>query len=310
MGRRSSQISFVFPGQGSQSVGMLGALAPECREIFSTASAVLGKDLWTLAQQGPDDILNQTVNTQPVLLAASVALWERWKKADLPMPAWLAGHSLGEYSALVCANALSLEAGIKLVAQRGQFMQDAVPAGEGAMAALLGMENEILQTVCEEAAQGQVVSPANFNAVGQTVIAGDREAVERAIVLAKARGAKKCVMLPVSVPSHCAKMGPASRLLSKVLESIPLRRPEIPVIHNVDVEVSEHPDDIRQRLVEQLYRPVRWVETGLRLAEEGVLIQLECGPGKILSGLSKRIVPTVQAYSLETEWDKSVEVLS
>jgi [acyl-carrier-protein] S-malonyltransferase len=316
MGLRTRQIlSFVFPGQGSQSCGMLNSLAPKMpiiQETFSQASEALQKDLWKLSQEGPEEILNQTVNTQPALLTASVALWRAWQRENYAMPAWLAGHSLGEYSALVCSGSLSLEEGVKLVSLRGKLMQEAVPEGQGAMAAVLGMENSVLQSLCEEAAQGEVVSPVNFNAVGQTVIAGTKSAVLRAADLAKEKGAKKVILLPVSVPSHCALMKNASQLLAKALESTPITMPSIPIIHNVDVEMSQHPDDIRQRLVEQLYCPVRWVETIERFAAEGVTQAVECGPGKVLSGLMKRITPTIQAFPIETagDWDKAAPVFS
>lgn len=316
MGFSTSQIlGFVFPGQGSQSCGMLSSLAPKLpviEQVFSAASHVVNKDLWQLAQTGPEAVLNQTVNTQPVLLTASVALWHAWQRENMPTPKLLAGHSLGEYSALVCAQAISLEEAVKLVALRGKFMQEAVPEGQGAMAAVLGMENELLQTVCEEAAQGEVVSPVNFNALGQTVIAGTKTAVLRAAELAKEKGAKKVILLPVSVPSHCALMKEASVLLAQALTSARIDSPKIPVIHNVDIEISQHPDDIRQRLVEQLYRPVRWVETIQRFADEGITITVECGPGKVLSGLTKRIVSTIQPFALETatDWEKTAQQFS
>lgn len=315
MGLSTSKVlGFIFPGQGSQSCGMLNTLAPNhpiMEQVFSQASTAIGKDLWQLAQTGPE-ALNQTVNTQPVLLTASVAMWHAWQQEDNPQPTLLAGHSLGEYSALVCAQAMTLEEAVKFVALRGKFMQEAVPEGQGAMAAVLGMENQILQGVCDEAAEGEVVSPVNFNAVGQTVIAGTKTAVLRAADLAKAKGAKKVILLPVSVPSHCALMKEASVLLANALESIRIVSPKIPVIHNVDIELSQHPDDIRERLVAQLYRPVRWVETIQRFADEGITTVIECGPGKVLSGLVKRIAPTIQAYPIETagDWEKAVQQFS
>jgi len=311
MSTKQKQLGFVFPGQGSQSCGMLSTLVPKLNALtatFQEASAALGKDLWQLAQTSEAD-LNLTTNTQPVLLTASVGLWRAWQQQNSPLPSMLAGHSLGEYSALVCANAMTLEEGVKLVALRGKLMQEAVPTGQGAMAAVLGMDNPLLEAVCQEAAAGEIVSPVNFNAIGQTVIAGNKGAVERAALLAKEKGAKKVIMLPVSVPSHCALMKGASQLLARALESVRLTMPEIPVIHNVDVEISQHPDDIRQRLVEQLYRPVRWVETIQRLADEGMTITVECGPGKVLTGLIKRISPTIQVFPVETaaEWDSATQ---
>lgn len=316
MGLRTRQVlGFVFPGQGSQSCGMLNTLAPKLpviEQVFSQASKVIGKDLWQLAQTGPEEALNQTVNTQPILLTASVALWQAWQQEGYPSPKLLAGHSLGEYSALVCAQALALEEAVKLVELRGKFMQEAVPQDQGAMAAVLGIENNVLQAVCEEAAQGEVVSAVNFNAIGQTVIAGTKTAVLRAAELAKAKGAKKVILLPVSVPSHCALMKGASVLLAKALESTPIVSPKIPVVHNVDIEISQHPDDIRARLVAQLYCPVRWVETIQRFADEGITVVVECGPGKVLSGLIKRIVSAIQAFPIETamDWEKAVQQFS
>lgn len=312
MSVKPTQLGFVFPGQGSQSQGMLSTLAPKLpilTETFSDASAVFGNDLWQLAQTGSEEALNSTVNTQPLLLTASVAMYRAWVREDNPIPSWLAGHSLGEYSALVCAGAISLEEAVKLVTLRAKFMQEAVPAGQGAMAAVIGMDNDSLQQACDEAAQGEVVSPVNYNAIGQTVIAGTKSAVERAAVLAKEKGAKKIIMLPVSVPSHCALMKDASLALAKVLESIRFLSPSIPVIHNVDVQLSQHPDDIRQRLVEQLYCPVRWVETIQRFEGEGVTTVVECGPGKVLSGLIKRISSKIQTFPIETEseWEKATQ---
>lgn len=307
-----NSLGFVFPGQGSQSCGMLSTLAPKLPTLvqtFQEASSALGKDLWLLAQTGTEDELNQTINTQPVLLTASVSMWRAWQRENNPLPRMFAGHSLGEYSALVCAQSLSLEDAVKLVALRGKLMQDAVPAGTGAMAAVLGMENDVLQTVCIDAAQGEVVAPVNYNAIGQTVIAGTKAAVERAALLAKEKGAKKVIMLPVSVPSHCALMEGASKALGKALEAIRFAAPQIRIIHNVDVEISQHPDDIRQRLVEQLYRPVRWVETIQRFADEGVTTVIECGPGKVLTGLIKRISPTIQTFPIETasDWENTTQ---
>lgn len=302
-------LSFVFPGQGSQQVGMLSAYAqdsalfPLIQKTFDTASQVLGKDLWALSQQGPIEELNKTVNTQPLLLTAGVALWRVWQAKNGSIPHLLAGHSLGEYTALVCAQSISLEDGVQLVAHRAQFMQDAVPMGQGAMAAVLGLDDALLQAACDEAAEGEVVSCVNFNSIGQTVIAGTKTAVERAAVIAKTKGAKKVVMLPVSVPSHCALMKDAAKALSEKLAHIRITAPHIPIIHNVDVDMSSHPDDIRQKLVDQLCQPVRWVETIQRFASEGIQTTVECGPGKVLSALIKRIDPALSSLGIENPSD-------
>jgi [acyl-carrier-protein] S-malonyltransferase len=303
MAKQQPTLAFVFPGQGSQQVGMLKEIAhrfPIIEDIFAQSGKDLGKDLWELVQNGPESSLNETVNTQPALLTASVALWRVWQSQGGPLPKLLAGHSLGEYSALVCANALSLTDAVKLVALRGKLMQEAVPQGLGAMAAIIGLDDQILKGVCIEAAQGEVVAPANFNTIGQTVIAGYTPAVERAVTLAKNKGAKRAIVLPVSVPSHCDLMKPAALGLAKALTHIHISMPTIPVIHNVDVEMSSHPDDIRERLVQQLYLPVRWVETVQRLAKEGIQNIVECGPGKVLAGLIKRIDPALRTMSIET----------
>lgn len=288
----SKQIAIVFPGQGSQSVGMLAELAaarPLVRETFAEASAALGTDIWQLASQGPKELLDRTDLTQPAMLAAGVAVWRVWQEAGGAQPAWLAGHSLGEFTALVCAGALGFADAVALVAQRGRFMQEAVPSGAGAMAALLGLGDEEVATACAEAAQGQVLAPVNFNSPGQVVIAGEAAAVERGIAAAKARGAKRAVTLPVSVPSHCALMRPAAERLAVALAGIDIAPPRIPVLHNASVDATREPEAIRERLVRQLYSPVRWVETVRRLAEEGTILLIEAGPGKVLAGLTKRI---------------------
>lgn len=306
MAKQLQSLAFVFPGQGSQQIGMLKAAKeafPVVTETFIQASEALGKDLWALTLNN-DAELNQTMNTQPVLLTASVALWRVWQQQRGPIPALLAGHSLGEYTALVCANALSLEDAVKLVAYRGELMQAAVPVGQGSMAAIIGMDDTtVLEAVCNDAAQNEVVACANFNAIGQTVIAGTTEAVARACVLAKERGAKKALVLPVSVPSHCALMKGAAEKLSEALANIRLVSPTLPVIQNVDVDIHSHPDDIRQCLVSQLYRPVRWVETVQRLVSEGTQHVVECGPGKVLAGLIKRIDPLIKPLNIELPSD-------
>lgn len=296
-----SQFAIVFPGQGSQTVGMLAALAEEfsvVQETFAQASEALGYDLWALVQQGPDTELNKTWQTQPALLAASVAIWRVWQQQGGKQPSVLAGHSLGEYSALVCAGVLDFKDAIKLVELRGKLMQDAVPEGTGAMYAIIGLDNEAIAKACEESAQGQVVSPVNFNSPGQVVIAGNKEAVERAGAACKAAGAKRALPLPVSVPSHCALMKPAADKLAEALKSINFNAPQISVINNVDVKAETDGEAIRNALVRQLYSPVRWTETVEHMATEQVTFLLEMGPGKVLTGLTKRIVDTLSAAAV------------
>lgn len=286
------KFAFVFPGQGSQAVGMLADLAaefPVVTETFAEASAALGYDLWALVQDGPAEQLNQTQKTQPALLTASVAIWRAYQASGKPQPAVLAGHSLGEYSALVCAGVIQFADAVKLVELRGQLMQEAVPAGTGAMSAIIGLENDAIAKACEDAAQGQVCSPVNFNSPGQVVIAGNKEAVERANVLCKEAGAKRALPLPVSVPSHCALMKPAAEKLAVALDEITFNAPSVPVINNADVATETDPAAIKQALVKQLYGPVRWTESVERMAAEGVESLLEFGPGKVLTGLTKRI---------------------
>lgn len=299
----SSQLAFVFPGQGSQSLGMLKDLNqqfPLIQETFATASECLGYDLWQLTQEGPESQLNQTEKTQPALLAGGVALFKVWQAQGGPLPGWMAGHSLGEYTALVCADSLNYADAISLVALRGRLMQDAVAEGQGAMAAIIGLTDEQVTAVCEEAAQGDALSPANFNAIGQVVVAGETSAVTRAIELAKSKGAKLAKMIPVSVPSHCALMKPAADKLAEHLASIPFSKSTVPVINNVDVTAAYTPDGIRAALVKQLYSPVRWVETIQLLTQKGVTQFVECGPGKVLAGLNKRIVPEASMVSIST----------
>ena len=287
-----SKFAIVFPGQGSQSVGMLAELAeqfPIVQETFAEASEALGYDLWALVQNGPAESLNETYRTQPALLTSSVAIWRVWQQQGCAQPEVLAGHSLGEYSALVCAGVISFKDAVKLVELRGQLMQKAVPAGVGAMSAIIGLDNESIAKACVEAAEGQVVSPVNFNSPGQVVIAGNKEAVERANILCKAAGAKRALPLPVSVPSHCQLMKPAADELAIALESITFNTPILPVINNADVETEVDPESIKFALVKQLYNPVRWTETVERMAEEGISLLIEMGPGKVLTGLTKRI---------------------
>lgn len=296
-----SFLAFVFPGQGSQSVGMLKGIAavePAVTATFSEASEVLGFDLWNLVQNGPEADLNRTQNTQPAMLAAGVAMWRVWETAGGPRPAVMAGHSLSEYTALVCAGALDFKQTVALVAERGRLMQEAVPQGQGAMAAVLGLDDETIIAVCKEAAQGEVVEAVNFNAPGQVVIAGSASAVERAVALARERGAKRAMPLPVSVPAHCALMRSAAEKLAPRLRTMTIRAPGIPVIQNTDVEVNEIPDAICDALIRQLYSPVRWVETIRAMGGRGVTKVIECGPGKVLSGLNKRIDKTMTALAL------------
>ena len=287
-----TKFAIAFPGQGSQSVGMLAEMAaeyPVVKATFDEASQVLGYDLFQLVMDGPAEELNKTWRTQPALLTSSVALWRVWQSINAPMPAMMAGHSLGEYSALVCSGALAFADAVKLVELRGLAMQEAVPEGVGAMAAIIGLDNESIAANCEKAAQGQVVSPVNFNSPGQVVIAGHKEAVERANVLMKESGAKRALPLPVSVPSHCALMKPAAEKLAIALQSIEIKSPTIPVINNVDVTAETDAARIKDALVRQLFSPVRWTETVESVANAGVEFEVEMGPGKVLSGLVKRI---------------------
>jgi len=294
-------IAFVFPGQGSQALGMLAELA-ELHAIvgqtFAEASEVLDYDLWALVQEGPVETLNETDKTQPALLAASVAIWRAFVASGKAMPAMLAGHSLGEYSALVCAGVMDFKDAIKLVELRGQLMQQAVPAGTGAMYAIIGLDNEGIANACAEAAQGEVVSPVNFNSPGQVVIAGQKDAVERAAAACKAAGAKMAVALPVSVPSHCALMKPAADKLAVALNDVAFYAPKITVINNVDVASPTSVDEIKDALVRQLYCPVRWSETVELMAEKGITQLVECGPGKVLTGLTKRINKSLSAQAV------------
>ncbi|MEN8214930.1 MAG: ACP S-malonyltransferase [Pseudomonadota bacterium] len=285
--------AFVFPGQGSQTVGMLadlGAAFPIVKQTFEQASEVLSYDLWKLSQEGPEETLNQTDKTQPALLAAGVAVWRVWQQQGGSDPIFMAGHSFGEYSALVCASALQFTDAVSLAQDRGRFMQTAVPEGEGAMAAILGLDDAKVIEICKQAAQEEIVSAVNFNAPGQIVIAGHTAAVKRATALAKAAGAKRAILLQVSVPAHSHLMQPAAEKMAERLVKVSITPPLIPVIHNVDVTQKSEAADIRAALTAQLYNPVRWVETIEKMAAEGVTTLFECGPGKVLSGLNKRIV--------------------
>ncbi len=298
----SGLTAFVFPGQGSQQIGMLADLAqhyPLVRETFAEASEQLGFDLWQLAQEGPEEQLNQTANTQPALLAASVAIWRVWRALAAPLPEWLAGHSLGEYSALVAADAIDFADAIRLVRTRGLLMQEAVPAGVGAMAAILGLDDAEVESACVEAAGNEVVTAANYNAPGQVVIAGNRAAVDRAIELLKARGAKRAMPLPVSVPSHCALMHSAAERLQGELELTRIREPQFKVVQNVHAHEEHQVEAIRANLIAQLYRPVLWTRSIEYLAAAGVTTTVECGPGKVLSGLNKRIDKGLQVLAIQ-----------
>ena len=292
-------FALVFPGQGSQSVGMMAAYGESAviRETFAEASAALGEDLWAMVCDGPAERLALTVNTQPLMLTAGVAAYRAWLAADGPKPELVAGHSLGEYSALVAAGALAFSDAVPLVRFRAQAMQEAVPAGEGAMAAIMGLEAEVVRELCLEAAQGQVVEAANLNAPGQIVIAGAKAAVERAGELAKARGAKRALLLPVSAPFHCALMRPAAERLAQRLADVSIRKPEIEVINNVDVAVYVEPEKIRDALVRQAFSPVRWIELIQAMAGRGMSHVIECGPGKVLAGMTKRIAREVEGGS-------------
>lgn len=295
-----SKLAFVFPGQGSQSVGMMAAYGhgPIIRATFAEASEALGMDLWRMVGEGPGEELDLTVNTQPVMLAAGVACYRLWRDMGGREPDCMAGHSLGEYTALTCAGALDFADALRLVRLRAEAMQSAVPEGQGAMAAILGLDDDAVRALCAEAAGDEVVAAVNFNSPGQVVIAGHRSAVERAMALAKARGAKRALPLSVSVPSHCELMQPAAERLRQALASISVRAPRVRVIHNVDVAEHADADAIRDALVRQLYQPVRWVETIRRMHADGVSLFAECGPGKVLAGLNKRILADVPVLVL------------
>lgn len=304
MNDQTYNLAFVFPGQGSQSVGMLADLSasyPEVKQIFERASNVLNKDLWSIVVNGPEDVLNQTHNTQPAMLAAGFAVWQIWSRLSPIRPSWTAGHSLGEYTALVCSEALSFEDGIKLVAARGHLMQEAVPQGVGAMAAILGLEDQDVVRICAETeakSVNEVVAAVNFNAPGQVVIAGNTAAVESAIQAAKDAGAKRALLLPVSVPSHCALMKPAAEKLSDYLLGVSIKEASTTLIHNVDVMAHSAPEVIRNALIKQLYQPVRWVDSIKFMHDQGVTRFVECGPGKVLIGLNKRIVKDAEHMAI------------
>ncbi len=293
-------FAFVFPGQGSQSVGMMAAYgdSPVVRATFDEASAALGEDLWTMVAEGPAEKLALTVNTQPIMLTAGVAVWRLWESLGGKTPSVMAGHSLGEYSALVAAGALKLADAVPLVRLRAAAMQEAVPAGTGAMAAILGLDDDGIAAACAEAAQKEIVEPVNFNAPGQTVIAGHKGAVERACEACKARGAKRAVLLPVSAPFHSSLLKPAADRLALALADIVVATPVIPVINNVDVAIETDPAQIKDALVRQAAKPVRWVEIIQKMALMGVTTTAECGPGKVLAGLTKRCADGITGVAL------------
>lgn len=298
-----SNLAFVFPGQGSQSEKMLADVAENFSEIkhtFEEASDALKYDLWNIVQNNPDDQLNQTEFTQPALLTASVALWKIVNNNISVQPKFFAGHSLGEYSALVCSGAIDFNDAVVCVSKRGEFMQQAVPQGEGAMAAIIGLDNGDVVKVCEQASNGEIVTPANFNSIGQVVIAGTKNAVIRAIDLAKENKAKIATLIPVSVPSHCALMEPASEKLSEFFNGVHLHKPTVPVIQNFDVQTHDEPDSIKNALLKQLSHPVRWVDSIQMMVQNDVTNIVECGPGKVLSGLIKRIDRSVTTFNIGT----------
>lgn len=298
-----SQFAFFFPGQGSQSVGMMSGFGdnPVIKQTFVEASDILGADFWAMATE-PNELLNLTQHTQPLMLVADIATWRAYLNEGAKQPTIFAGHSLGEYAALVASGSISFADALPLVKYRAEVMQSAVPEGVGAMAAILGLDDDIVRAVCIEAARNEAVvevcEPVNFNSPGQVVIAGNKAAVERGMEIAKAKGAKRALALPVSVPSHCALMKPAAEKLAQYLANVTVNAPQIPVIHNADVTSYATADEIKQALVRQLYSPVRWVESVQSIYAKGVLTAAECGPGKVLTGLTKRIVAELSCVAL------------
>ena len=298
----NKNLAFVFPGQGSQKIGMLASLASintVVLDTFSEASEALGYDLWELVQSGEQEAINLTERTQPILLASSVAIWRLWQEKSGPSPSLLAGHSLGEWSALVCSGVLGFTNALKIVRARGAYMQEAVPLGAGAMAAILGLDDQAVMDACDTARQGEVVDAVNFNAPGQIVIAGSALAVERAIELCKASGAKRVLPLPVSAPFHTSLMHPAAENLADLVNSTVFSTPQIPVIHNVHAQIESNPDAIKTLMLEQIYKPVMWVDCVKALKAQGVEILVECGPGRVLNGLSKRIDRELTSYATD-----------
>lgn len=298
----SSHTAFVFPGQGSQKIGMLSELAaeyPVVQKTFAEASGVLGYDLWAMVQEGAQEDINLTERTQPILLAASVAVFRVWKEKNGALPNLMAGHSLGEWSALVCADVVAFKDAVRLVQQRGKFMQEAVPAGLGAMAAIIGLDDSLIVDACKKAGQGEVVAAVNFNSPGQVVIAGTAAAVERASALCKEAGAKRALPLPVSAPFHTELMRPAAERLAEQITATPFSSPCVPIVHNVTADVEINPEKIKALMIEQIYSPVRWVECVNAMVAKGITITVECGPGKVLSGLNKRICVDLKTISVE-----------
>lgn len=309
----NQHLAFVFPGQGSQKIGMLAELAAEfsiVEKTFSEASSVLGYDLWALVQTGTQDEINLTERTQPLLLTASVAVWRAWKEKNGAQPALMAGHSLGEWSALVCAGVVAFQDAVKLVQQRGKYMQEAVPAGQGGMAAIIGLDDALILEACKKAEQGEVVAAVNFNSPGQVVIAGAAAAVERASALCKEAGAKRALPLPVSAPFHTELMRPAAERLAEQITSTVFSAPKIPVVHNVTAEIEVNPEKIKALMIEQIYSPVRWVECVNTMSEKGIAATLECGPGKVLSGLNKRINAELITTSVEKPEELQAALIS
>ena len=298
-----NNTAFVFPGQGSQSVGMMAGFgdAPVIKATFVEASDLLRIDLWKMVLDGPVEDLSQTVNTQPLMLTAGIAVWRAWRSQGGAMPDYFAGHSLGEYSALVAAEAIEFSDAVPLVRFRAEAMQQAVPVGQGGIAAILGLDEDAVIAACAEAAQGEIVEPANYNSPGQLVISGSRAAVERAIEAAKSRGAKRAMMLPMSVPAHSTLMRPAAERLRERIAAISVAAPKVPVIQNIDVASFNDPAAIKDALVRQLYGPVRWIETIKALADAGMKHVIECGPGRVLVGLNKRIDDRIQAASIHDQ---------
>ena len=298
-----NNTAFVFPGQGSQSVGMMAGFgdAPVIKATFVEASDLLRIDLWKMVLDGPAEDLAQTVNTQPLMLTAGIAVWRAWRSQGGAMPDYFAGHSLGEYSALVAAEAIEFSDAVPLVRFRAEAMQQAVPVGQGGIAAILGLDEDAVIAACAEAAQGEIVEPANYNSPGQLVISGSRAAVERAIEAAKARGAKRAMMLPMSVPAHSSLMRPAAERLRERIAAISVAAPKVPVIQNIDVASFNDPAAIKDALVRQIYGPVRWIETIKALADAGMKHVIECGPGRVLAGLNKRIDDRIHAASIHDQ---------
>ena len=301
-----SNLAFVFPGQGSQKIGMLAELAeqnPIIETTFNEASEVLGYDMWQLIQQGTQEDINLTQRTQPILLTCSVAIWRLWNQKQGASPSQMAGHSLGEWSALVCANVIDFADGLKIVEARGKYMQQAVPVGQGAMAAIIGLDDQAILEACNEASVLGVVDAVNFNAPGQVVIAGSNEAVERAMEICKVAGAKRALPLPVSAPFHTSLMKPAVDNLADMVNAVTFRSPEVPIMHNVHAQNEQDPQAIKALMIEQIYSPVKWVDCVRQLKQSGVSTLVECGPGKVLSGLVKRIDRELSAVATESAAD-------